>query len=59
VEEIVYAATDPKGGAISLGIPILSHPKLNHRVKFRQGPLAEEASTLLKEFFRGKREKKS
>jgi tRNA(adenine34) deaminase len=59
VAEIVYAATDPKGGAISLDIPILSHPKLNHRVKFRQGPLAEEASTLLKEFFRGKREKKS
>jgi tRNA(adenine34) deaminase len=57
VEEVVYAAPDPKGGAISLEIPVLSHPGLNHRVKFRQGPLAEEAAALLREFFRAKRKK--
>lgn len=59
VEEVVYAATDPKGGALSLNIPILQNPSLNHRVKFRQGPCAEEASLLLKDFFRGKRQKKT
>lgn len=57
VEEVVYAALDPKGGAVSLNIPVMNHPGLNHRVKFRQGPLAEEAGALLKEFFREKRKK--
>lgn len=58
VEEVIYAAKDPKGGAVSLGIPILENPKLNHRVKTRQGPLEEECSQLLKEFFRKKRREK-
>lgn len=55
VEEVIYAAADPKGGALSLEIPILNHPGLNHRVKFRQGPLVEECSQILKDFFRAKR----
>ena len=58
VEELVYAATDPKGGAISLGIPVLANEKLNHRVRYRQGPFPEEAGALLQEFFRKKRREK-
>jgi tRNA(adenine34) deaminase len=58
VDEVIYAAKDPKGGAVSLGIPILENPKLNHRVKVRQGPLEEECSQLLKDFFRQKRREK-
>lgn len=58
VEEVIYAAADPKGGALSLGISILQNPALNHRVRFRRGPLEAEASALLKEFFRNKRQKK-
>ncbi|MGZ3694358.1 MAG: nucleoside deaminase [Bdellovibrionota bacterium] len=57
ISEVVYAATDPKGGAISLQISVLDNPALNHRVKFRQGPLAEESGQLLKEFFRARRKK--
>jgi tRNA(adenine34) deaminase len=59
VEEVIFAANDPKGGALSLNIPILQNPKLNHKVKFRQGPCAEEAAQLLKDFFRDKRQKKT
>lgn len=59
VEEVIYAATDPKGGAISLKIPLLENPGLNHRVKSRQGPFAQEAGTLLQEFFRKKRREKN
>lgn len=55
VEEVIYAAIDPKGGAVSLEIPILANPKLNHRVKFRQGPLVEECAKELRDFFRAKR----
>ncbi len=59
VKEVIYAAADPKGGCISLNIPVLNNPDLNHRVKYRQGPLADEAGALLKEFFRNKRRKKN
>lgn len=55
IEEVIYAAQDPKGGAESLQIPILQNPKLNHRLKVRQGPAQEESAQLLKEFFRNKR----
>ena len=58
VDEIIYAADDFKGGACSLEIPILENLKLNHRVKVRKGPLAEESSALLKDFFRMKRKEK-
>ncbi|NUM88520.1 MAG: nucleoside deaminase [Bdellovibrionales bacterium] len=54
LKEMVYGATDPKGGALSLGIPLLDHPKLNHRVKTRLVPL-EEGAALLRDFFRKKR----
>lgn len=59
VEEVIYAAEDPKGGAIHLGIPILDNPKLNHRVKYRKGPFGEEAGELLKDFFKKKRKMKN
>ncbi len=58
VEEVVYGAKDTKGGVITLNIPILENPSLNHRVKSRQGPLATEAAALLHEFFRKKRREK-
>lgn len=58
VKEVVYAADDPKGGAISLGIPILGNSSLNHQVAWRKGPLAAEAGEMLKEFFREKRKQK-
>jgi tRNA(adenine34) deaminase len=58
VSEVVYAAKDPKGGAESLGIPILTNERLNHRVSSRQGPLEEECGELLRAFFRRKRAEK-
>ncbi len=59
VEEVIYAAADQKGGAISLGIPLLENPRLNHKVKTRQGPMASEAGALLQDFFRKKRREKN
>jgi tRNA(adenine34) deaminase len=58
VDEVIYGAKDPKGGALSLGINILENSQLNHRLKVRQGPLAEECAGLLKDFFRRKRGQK-
>ncbi len=56
--EVVYAAPDPKGGVLTLGIPILENPSLNHRVNTRQGPGKEESAALLKSFFQRKRKEK-
>ena len=58
VREVVFAANDPKGGVLSLNIPVLDNPALNHRVKVRQGPLSEKAASLLQGFFRKKRREK-
>jgi tRNA(adenine34) deaminase len=58
VSEVVFGAKDSKGGVVSLGIPILENPALNHRLKVRMGPLAEESASLLQEFFKKKRREK-
>jgi tRNA(adenine34) deaminase len=58
IQEVIYAAKDAKGGSISLEIPILNNPKLNHQVTTRQGPLEIESANLLKEFFQQKRAQK-
>ena len=55
VERLVYGAADPKAGfAGSLG-DLVRDPRLNHRLEVRGGVLGEEAGSLLREFFAGKR----
>jgi len=55
VARVVWAVRDPKfGGCASLGA-VLSDPRLNHRAEITEGVLADEARTLLQEFFRSKR----
>jgi len=52
---VVWAVRDPKfGGCASLG-HVLSDPRLNHRAETTEGVCADEARTLLQEFFRKKR----
>ena len=55
VARVVWAVRDPKfGGCASLG-QVLSDPRLNHQAEITEGVCAEEARTLLQEFFRKKR----
>ena len=49
---LVYAAIDPKAGAAGSVIDITRHHRLNHRLQVEHGVLAEEASDLIREFFR-------
>ncbi len=52
VERVVWGVPDPKfGGCVSLG-NVLTHPKLNHRAEITEGVCADEARTLIQEFFR-------
>ena len=55
LERVVWAVRDPKfGGAASLG-NVLQDERANHRVEWSEGVRAEEARTLLQDFFRSKR----
>lgn len=55
IDRLVYAAADPKAGAAGSVLSVLNHPKLNHQMVVEQGMLAEEASELLRNFFRERR----
>ncbi|MCW8905978.1 MAG: tRNA adenosine(34) deaminase TadA [Sedimenticola sp.] len=56
VGRVVYAATDPKGGAAGSVFDLLpSDHRFNHAVAVQGGVLEQEASELLRAFFRSRR----
>ncbi|MFU8831208.1 MAG: tRNA adenosine(34) deaminase TadA [Wenzhouxiangella sp.] len=52
IQRVVYAADDPKAGAHLSVFEVLDNPRLNHRCQVTAGVLAEEASEMLRAFFR-------
>ena len=56
IDRCVYAAPDPKAGALGTLYDLHDDARLNHRFDVTAGVLSQESSTLLKEFFRGLRE---
>jgi tRNA(adenine34) deaminase len=52
---LVYAAADPKAGAVRSVLQVLNHPRLNHQMLVTSGELAEESGELLRAFFRERR----
>ena len=55
IAQLVFAATEPKTGAVGSCLDLFHTPNFNHRVQVRQGVLAEQSSQLLRQFFRNKR----
>jgi tRNA(adenine34) deaminase len=55
VDRLVFGPRDPKTGACGSLFNIAQDPRLNHRVELTEGVLADEASALLKDFFRMRR----
>jgi tRNA(adenine34) deaminase len=55
IDRLVYAAADPKAGAAGSLWDLCDDPRLNHRFPVEQGLRSEDASALLKEFFRARR----
>jgi tRNA(adenine34) deaminase len=55
LERLVYAAADPKAGAVGSVLEVLNHPSLNHKMMVSSGELAEESAELLRSFFRERR----
>ena len=55
VQQVVFGAYDPKGGAGGSVFDILGTDKLNHKVEVAGGVLATESADLLKVFFKSRR----
>ena len=55
VERVVYAAADPKAGAVRTLWSVCDDARLNHRAAIIDGVLADESAALLREFFTGLR----
>jgi tRNA(adenine34) deaminase len=55
VARLVYAASDPKGGAVEHGPRFFEQPTCHHRPKVVRVGDGQPSRTLLKEFFQAKR----
>lgn len=55
VGRLVYAAADPKAGAVESLYTLCSDPRLNHRIEPIAGLMADESAALLQSFFRARR----
>lgn len=55
IGRLVYGAEDQKGGAVRSCFAVFEHPQVNHRVEVTPGVLAQEAASLLQEFFSARR----
>jgi tRNA(adenine34) deaminase len=53
---LVYGASDPKAGAVHSVVEVLNHPRLNHQMPVTEGVLADACGTILREFFRARRD---
>ena len=55
VARIVFAAPDPKTGALGGATNLAALPELNHHAVVLSGLMAEESAALLRDFFRARR----
>jgi tRNA(Arg) A34 adenosine deaminase TadA len=55
IGRVVYAATDPKTGAAGSVFDTLISDRHNHRIAVEGGLLADDSSSMLREFFRARR----
>lgn len=55
INRLVFGATDPKAGAVQSIYDVIANPRLNHRVDWLGGVLADECGALLRDFFRARR----
>lgn len=55
IGRLVFAASDPKTGAVQSRYKIGSDGKLNHKIQVESGLLADECGKLLKDFFKNRR----
>src|SRR5690554_3878999 len=59
IRRLVFAASEPRSGAVVSRMQLLDNDWLNHHVMVEGGLLADEAAALLQDFFRQKRRPKA
>jgi len=59
IQRLVFAAPEPKTGAVQSLYQVLSDTRLNHQSEVMGGLLQEQASAQLKHFFKAKRQIKN
>ncbi len=57
IDRVVFGARDPKAGAVATLYSVLNDSRLNHQVKVKEGVLADQASAVLKRFFKAARKR--
>jgi tRNA(adenine34) deaminase len=55
ISRLVYGASDPKTGACGSVVNLMAETKLNHHTEVTSGIMAEEAASLLSNFFKARR----
>ncbi len=55
VSRVVYGAADPKSGACGSVVDLFAENRLNHHATIVGGVMAEEAASLLQDFFSARR----
>ena len=55
LNEVVFAAPEPRAGAAGSSINVFENPGLNHLVHVRGGIMANEAAAMMTRFFRNRR----
>lgn len=55
IDRLVFGAADPNAGAVVSLFKVLDDDRLNHRVQYDGGVLAEESSKMLRRFFQARR----
>ena len=58
IKRVIYAASDPKAGAVDSLYHLLQDERLNHQVEVKSGVLATECGDMLRHFFRMIRKKR-
>jgi tRNA(adenine34) deaminase len=58
ISRLVFAAADPKAGAVGSLFNLVGDARLNHQVPVTAGVMGEESSALLKGFFKALRDNK-
>lgn len=59
VSHLVFAAHDPKAGAVESRYQLGTDGKLNHTLTYESGPMTEPCAKLLRDFFRQRRGKQA
>ena len=57
ISRVIYGARDPKTGVHGSVVDLFGVERLNHHATIEGGILAEECSSLLSQFFAGRRRK--